>query len=241
MINRTQIRAARALIEMTQKELASKAGLSTVIINRIEKGETNPRGNTISKIEKVLESAGIEFLPGSGVRLRAETVQVQLYDGTNAYVHWQQEYFATRLSTGCEGCFSGVDEIKFINANPSYFISIIDNLKQNALHERVLFVENDRFFVIPPPLVTYRWAPQEAFGKIPTITYGNKVAFIFWGPPLKILVVENPLLADTFQRQFEFVWRLSKKPPFTDREIMEIAHDNVQRILSKIGKTKKKK
>ena len=72
MIVPAQIRAARALIEWTQAELAAASGLSEMSIKNIERGFTDPRVSTLSAIIRALEAEGIEFTNGDapGVKIK---------------------------------------------------------------------------------------------------------------------------------------------------------------------------
>ena len=80
MITATQLRAARALLGVDQKTLASMAGVSLPTIQRMEASEGNVRGivDTLTKVIEALEAAGIELIgenahsdsSGRGVRLR---------------------------------------------------------------------------------------------------------------------------------------------------------------------------
>jgi transcriptional regulator with XRE-family HTH domain len=78
MIEAAQIRAARALLDLSQAGLSDLASVSATTIKRLE-GATEVRGaaETVWKIQKALEAAGIEFIPaeggkGPGVRLRSD-------------------------------------------------------------------------------------------------------------------------------------------------------------------------
>ena len=78
MISARQIRAARALLGISQPELAERAGVGVATIRRIEAAEDRITGNarTLDRIQTALEDAGIQFvnagdgLGGEGVRLR---------------------------------------------------------------------------------------------------------------------------------------------------------------------------
>ncbi|MER8464155.1 helix-turn-helix domain-containing protein [Mesorhizobium sp. M1396] len=74
MITPEQIRGARAMLSLTQAELAKRAGISTTGLNNIESGGTDPKASTLRAIQTTLESAGVEFIPenggGAGVRLK---------------------------------------------------------------------------------------------------------------------------------------------------------------------------
>jgi len=64
-----QCRAARALIDMTQAELAGAAVVLTSIIADCEDGASTPRTADLEAIRKALERAGVELIEG-GVRSR---------------------------------------------------------------------------------------------------------------------------------------------------------------------------
>ena len=81
MIDSAQIRAARALLNMNQADLARFASVHVATIRRIESA-TDVRGvaETLWKIQKSLEAAGIEFISdeggkGPGVRFMEGSVQ----------------------------------------------------------------------------------------------------------------------------------------------------------------------
>ena len=83
MITSHQMRAARALLGIDQRQLADAAGLSLPTVQRMEASDGQVRGvvDTLVKVIRALESAGIELIghnapstgTGRGVRLR-ETV-----------------------------------------------------------------------------------------------------------------------------------------------------------------------
>ncbi|KRA79735.1 helix-turn-helix domain-containing protein [Altererythrobacter sp. Root672] len=80
MITSQQMRAARALLGLDQRQLAELAGLSLPTIQRMESSDGQVRGvvDTLVKVITALEGAGIELLGenapstgvGRGVRLR---------------------------------------------------------------------------------------------------------------------------------------------------------------------------
>ena len=74
IISPQQCRAARALLDLTQPDLASRAGLGLSTIVDFERARRLVSDAAIGAICKALESAGIEFIDenggGAGVRLR---------------------------------------------------------------------------------------------------------------------------------------------------------------------------
>ena len=73
MIDGKQMKAARALLGMSQPAIAELIGLSVTAYSAIERGASTPRKSNLAKIKTALESAGVEFIDGNdraGVRLR---------------------------------------------------------------------------------------------------------------------------------------------------------------------------
>lgn len=83
MITASQMRAARALLGIDQRQLAEAANLSLPTIQRMEGSEGQVRGNVESlvRVVEALERGGVELLGegasstsgGRGVRLRSTT------------------------------------------------------------------------------------------------------------------------------------------------------------------------
>jgi transcriptional regulator with XRE-family HTH domain len=83
MIAGCQIRAARALIHWSARELADEAGIGLATVQRLEADEGVPTGRatTLAQIQRTLEAAGVEFIGSPddrpGVRLTASAVKPQ--------------------------------------------------------------------------------------------------------------------------------------------------------------------
>ena len=70
-ISSAQLRAARAWLNWSQVKLAKEAGVSKGAVNRFEQGTSSPHLETLERLQKALEAAGIEFqfrkMIGSGI------------------------------------------------------------------------------------------------------------------------------------------------------------------------------
>jgi transcriptional regulator with XRE-family HTH domain len=80
MITSAQLRAARALLGLDQRELAQRCGLSLPTIQRMEASDGVIRGNvdSLMKLVNALDAAGVELIGdnatssggGRGIRLK---------------------------------------------------------------------------------------------------------------------------------------------------------------------------
>jgi transcriptional regulator with XRE-family HTH domain len=76
MLTSEQIRGARAMLLIEQRDLAEQSGVSLETIKRIERipGAVSAYASTVDAIRRALETAGVEFIPenggGPGARLR---------------------------------------------------------------------------------------------------------------------------------------------------------------------------
>jgi transcriptional regulator with XRE-family HTH domain len=94
MITSAQMRAARVLLGIDQRELASLSGLSVPTIQRMEASDTVVRGNVDSlvKLIEALDTAGIEIISegsvshaqGRGVRLKESLAMARRVSGTRS-------------------------------------------------------------------------------------------------------------------------------------------------------------
>lgn len=82
MISAAQMRAARALLGIDQRQLAELSGVSLPTIQRMEASDGNVRGviDTLTKVVEAFDRAGVELIGegavsregGRGVRLKTQ-------------------------------------------------------------------------------------------------------------------------------------------------------------------------
>lgn len=74
MITPAQCRAARALLDWSQQQLATAAQVGVVTVRQFEGGAVHPRPATLAVVQRAFEAAGVAFIAanggGPGVRLQ---------------------------------------------------------------------------------------------------------------------------------------------------------------------------
>ena len=73
-----QLRAARAMAGLDRRQLANAAGVAVQTVRRLEGlGRIRATTTTVESLQRALEAAGVEFLPGRGVRPREQPAFVR--------------------------------------------------------------------------------------------------------------------------------------------------------------------
>ncbi|WP_197031538.1 MULTISPECIES: helix-turn-helix domain-containing protein [Mesorhizobium] len=74
MMNSAQCRAARALLDWSQQELADASKIGNATIRNFEAGRSEPQHATLDLLRRTFEDAGVVFIDangdGAGVRLK---------------------------------------------------------------------------------------------------------------------------------------------------------------------------
>lgn len=73
-ISPAQCRAARALLNISQSDLAARAQVARATVTDFERGSRTPTRANLAALTSALESAGVAFTDGEapGVRLRVQ-------------------------------------------------------------------------------------------------------------------------------------------------------------------------
>ena len=208
MITNYQIRAARALLDWKQSELAQVAGIATASLAAFEQGKGSPRATTFNAIQQALENAGIEFTDDPGVRLRREKFKLQIWEGYQSILDIWQDIEAV-LPDGSEVLISGVDERVWIKKYGDDFRAMIRRRRKRNIVNRILVAEGDT--LLTGAAEHYRAIPKWLFQQTPYYIYADRLAIINWAPPQTVLLIQNVMIAETFRRQFEFNWGMGKQ------------------------------
>jgi hypothetical protein len=115
--------------------------------------------------------------------------------------------------TGAGGTIyiSGVDEKKFIKAGGERFFEYLRRFAELGIVDNLLARDGDTHLVVPAKY--YRWVSEEIFSQVPYMVFGDKYAIILWGPPIKIVLIRNTDISDSYRKQFKAHWRRGKLPP----------------------------
>lgn len=211
-----QIRAARALLNWSQTDLADRAGLSQTGIARIESGVNMPNSSTLDKIAAAFDDAGIEFIADRGVEKRSG--DVKKYVGSDGFRHFMDDVYHVAATEGGEICL--------YNAKPSNWIKWLGVDWNKAHSERMsklvgkinfkITCQNKTYDFIGSKHAEYRWVPDELWDERAFYAYGDKIGFLdFEENSVEIFVLRQKQFAESFRTLFNVAWNYATIIPDT--------------------------
>lgn len=215
MISISQIRAARALLDWTQEELAKKSGLSLRALNSIERGLSVPRLDTLRFIGETFEKENIEFWENDGVRRKTEKLDVVKFEGAHYLDQHSLDIIQEIRTPGSEILLNVPSEEDFAGLHNEITDDYFQHLARYRITERLLIAQGETYTISAPPC--YRWMKSEAFSNVCYVVYGDNVAFHILSTPHRVIIIRNPGIADMFRRQFELNWAMAEVPWFAKR------------------------
>jgi len=205
MIENRQIRAARALLDWSQADLARAAGIATSSVKNIESAFSTPRKETLDHIRTALDAGGVEFTPGTGVRLKSDIIAV--HDGRRA----TSELLASiqrhaPLSSDREVCIIGLDETFSLETDGADMLRAhVTRLSELGVRERILICEGDTRYLNAPEC--YRWLPRKYFTRqSPIYVYGDHIAIHSGSLRRRTIIIEAKPLAQHLRMLFGLLW-----------------------------------
>jgi transcriptional regulator with XRE-family HTH domain len=216
MLTGKQIRAARALTGWEAQALAKQAHLSATTILQIERGVFRPRPQTIEKITRAFNGAGVEFTDNEGVRRMPHDIQT--FQGPERFAQFYDFVYNHLNKNGGDVCIGGSDAKLYTKyrANPELHRRRMAELakRRKDLNVRILCKEGDYNFVATS-YAHYRWQPESYFSPTTFYTFGNYLALISFShdPAPHVLLIDSAPYADAYRKAFNLAWENAKQPP----------------------------
>lgn len=201
-----QIKAARALLDWSQEDLAEASGLSCATIRKLELGNISPRDETNIALRKAFEDAGLEFIEPNGVRQRPEGITI--YEGDEGARAFFDDVYETTIKTG--------QDVVQVWTNADLVFKLLGDYKK--VHDDRMTAARGRVvvrgivtgsFSQPPALFCEgRFLSRQFVDSVPFYVYGDKYAIIpvVTDTDKKIIVIESRAAAIAFRAQFNSMW-----------------------------------
>ena len=202
-----QMRAARALLDWSQSDLADKAGLSQTGIARIENGTNQPNSSTLEKIGAAFDAADVEFIDDSGVKKR--TSEIKTVSGSEGFKQLMNDVYDAAKAGDTNIClFNGIPaEFKKWLGEEWYQMHADRMEALNTGMALKIIVEEGEKALIANNFAEYRWFPHNLFNEKTFYAYGTKLAFMdFDNDDVTIRIMEQSEFSESFRVLFNIAW-----------------------------------
>jgi Predicted transcriptional regulators len=204
-----QIKAARGLLDWTQDDLARKSGIALTTINNIERYIGTPRQFTMETLQHTFEREGVEFTEGPGVRLSENIFNIEIFDGKDA----PARLLADRVQTLKE--LGGGEFVAHLGHHwHDYQDEIAEHAKElrkiGATWRALICIGDTNYNEEDEDC--YRWISRDLYAQMPYYVYGDKYAMVLWGELIRVIIIQNKIIANAMRAQFDANWNAGKRP-----------------------------
>ncbi len=204
MITPTQMRAARAMLDVSQGHVAEYLGIAANTLSKIESGQSDVSMSRMSDIQRFYEREGIEFTNNDGVQRR--TGGVVTYSGRNDFLDFMDDVYNT-VKDGGEILVNNVAEVEFLRwmgEDVTSHMVRMSNIKN--LSFKILVKEGDEN-TVASNYAKYRSLLASEFGTVPLYLYGDKMALIiFEENDVDVFVIRHSAVSKYFCNRFLEQW-----------------------------------
>lgn len=217
MITPKQCRAARALLNWSQPQLAQKCGIHVQTISNFEHETGTPTQRTLNKIVHILTLNGIEFIE-DGVR---EVRNLTILTGTEGFQTFLDDVYQTALLNGtknnpCKIYLSNVTHSNWIKwAGPEKWQQHVYRMTKDKdiMDVRIIVREKDYHFPADA-YAQYKWFPKHLFNDKSFYAYHDKLAFLDFQPDsLQVTIIRHSEFAEGYRTLFGIAWDHVAKTP----------------------------
>lgn len=207
-ISAAQIRAARAMFNLSREALADKTNLSVQTIRNLETGIVSYRSLEI--VRQALEQTGAEFIEDDGIRRRSNEVRVMRGpDSTDMFYEDMLQTLKVR----------GGDLVVLVNSQKMFAqncgapsMEKIERLRRlgDLANTKCLLTEcaNIDF---PLPQTEFKTISRIYAGPLPYYIYGNKTALVMinGGGEFYFIVSNSPDTTQSNRDRFNSLWDMA--------------------------------
>lgn len=205
-ITPAQCRAARALLNWSQPDLAKRCKMHVQTISNFESGKASPTKNTLKKIKLFLEKAGVSFTDQGGVNPNISyTVIYEDREGFRAFM--DDVYETVKKHGGDVYLFNSRPLIWYEWLGEEWYDMHRKRMKAlgDRIRMRISLQEGDTNKILS--FAQYRWFPVKVSKDKIFYAYGPKLAFLDFGEnSVRITVITHKDFSQIFRILYDIAW-----------------------------------
>lgn len=218
-----QIRAARAMLDWSQQDLADAAGVSKDTVKNYELANNKPNTQTLTRIIGALQVAGIEFL-SDGLRISRQSIKS--LEGIEGLKNFMDDVHKVARDIGGSICLFSTNPQNWLDRLGEdwctfHYKRMLD-VKDN-FHMRAITNEGNAD-LIGKGFIDYRWFRDSMPDDKTFYCYGDKLALLdFSEEVMKIWMMEHKGFAQGFKAMFEISWEHAATSPLNTKDDLKVS------------------
>ena len=207
LITSSQCRAARALLDWSQPDLAKRCDMHVQTISNFEHNNGSPSKNTLLAVQQVLENAGIELTDNNGVRESER--RLRFFKGQQGFREFYNDIYETighRKKTEIT-LYNGVSAQVLGSLGQEFFAMHVERMIaiKNKFRFRCIVEVGDEKY-IGTKYCEYKHCPSNYFKNKTIYTYATKVALVDFDEDVSVMLFDQPEFAETQLQSFNLAW-----------------------------------
>ncbi|MCB9988311.1 MAG: helix-turn-helix transcriptional regulator [Rhodospirillales bacterium] len=213
MIKGYQIRAARALIDWSLKDVETACGITGQTVSNYEVGRSTLNAANLEKLIQCFEKEGVEFTD-KGVQLKG--TPIYYHDSPTWYLDLLDDAYHTVVdSEHPEILIENVDDKK----SPPAVIKKMKKIRDSGVNFKMTAPEGETFLLAPSSC--YRFIPAAYFKNWVVMLFGNKAAFSI-NNETRCMVIEDENMVNAMRNRFNLLWEI-----LPELKIESTAHERI--------------
>jgi transcriptional regulator with XRE-family HTH domain len=208
VITPTQMRAARAMLDVSQGHVAEFLGIAANTLSKIESGQSDVSVSRNADIQRFYEREGIAFTENDGVKRRSGGVEI--YKNRSGFLDFMDDVYET-VKNGGDIYVDNVDESQFLKWGGDDVPRHVTRMESiDGICSKIL-VEEGCSNVVASDYAEYREVSKDLFGSMPLYIYADKTALIvFDKEEIEIYVIDQAEVTKYFRDRFILKWNTAK-------------------------------
>lgn len=208
-----QCRAARALLNWSQPDLAQRAGIHIQTICAFESENSTPTKTTLSKLTTAFENEGLVFTPQGGVNPNVSGII--RYEGKFGFMAFMDDVYDTARKYGGDIClFNSKPKLWYEWLGEEWYQAHAKRMAAlgSRIKVRITVQEGEDFFILG--IAEHRWFKRDLWKEKVIYVYGPKLAFLdFSDSNVRIMVLNQSEFSDSVRVLYDIAWETATSAP----------------------------
>ena len=206
------MRAARAMLDVSQGHVAEHLGIAANTLSKIESGQSDVSVSRNADIQRFYEREGIAFTENDGVKLNKN--EIVITEGSQGFSGFLDDVYKTAVEHGAKEKPLKIYLSNVVHENwvkwmgSELWKKHMDRMVQDKdlMDVKIIVNQGDTNFPASD-YAQYKWIPEEFFNEQSFYSYHDRLVFLnFTNDNVEIVTMKNLEFAKGYRALFLIAW-----------------------------------